>query len=174
MKKRKKTAGAAKKITKNKVTALASPGQPTKYKHTYNRQALVLAEKGFTDKDVAEIFSVTEQTINNWKKKFPQFFESLKKGKDIADQKVVQSLYQRALGYSHPDTHISNHQGHITKTNIIKHYAPDTTACIFWLKNRDKENWRDVQERKHGITDALADLIREVSSSGSGIPIDEG
>lgn len=120
--------------------------RPTKYKEEYENQALVLAEKGFTDNEIAKVFGVREQTINNWKKKFPQFFESLKKGKEVADQKVVQSLYQRALGYSHPEVHITNFQGSITKTNIIKHYAPDTTAAIFWLKNRDPENWKDRRD----------------------------
>jgi hypothetical protein len=85
-------------------------------------KALVLAERGFTDADLAGFFGVCEDTINNWKKVYPQFFESLKKGKDIADQKVVQSLYQRALGYSHPEVHISNFRGKITITPIIKHY----------------------------------------------------
>lgn len=122
------------------------PGQPTKYKPEYENQVLVLAEKGFTDKDIADVFEVHEDTINNWKKQFPQFFESLKKGKAVADEKVVQSLYQRALGYSHPEVHITNYQGVITKTDVIKHYPPDTTACIFWLKNRDQKNWRDKQE----------------------------
>lgn len=125
------------------------PGQPTKYKPEYENQVLILAEKGFTDKDIADVFEVTETTINNWKKQFPQFFESIKKGKSVADEKVVQSLYQRALGYSHPEVHITNYQGIITKTNIIKHYAPETTACIFWLKNRDKENWRDRHDIAH-------------------------
>jgi transcriptional regulator with XRE-family HTH domain len=142
-----------------KETEKHAGGRPTKYKPEYENQALILAEKGFTDKEIASIFNVTEQTLNNWKKDFPQFFESLKKGKEIADQKVVQSLYQRALGYSHPEVHISNFQGEITKTNIIKHYPPDTTACIFWLKNRDKENWRDKQDI--GITGEAFKIIIE-------------
>lgn len=125
-------------------------GRPTKYKPEFENQALILAEKGFTDVEIADVFGVKEQTITNWKKKYPQFFASLKKGKELADQKVVQSLYQRALGYSHPEVHITAFQGCVTKTNIIKHYAPDVTACIFWLKNRDKENWRDKIDYEHG------------------------
>ena len=144
------------------------PGQPTKYKPEFENQALVLAEKGFTDNEVAKVFGVCGDTIQNWKKQFPQFFESLKKGKEIADQKVVQSLYQKALGYSHPEIHISVDKGKVTKTNIIKHYAPDTTACIFWLKNRDKENWRDRQEIKHDVSPELSTVLGVISGSTKG------
>lgn len=28
----------------------------------------------------------------------------------------------------------------------IKHYPPDTTACIYWTKNRMPERWRDVRQ----------------------------
>lgn len=125
------------------------PGQPTKYKPEYNVQVKVLTEKGFTDKEIAKVFSVKEQTINNWKIAYPLFFESLKAGKVIADQKVVQSLYERALGYSHPEVHITNYQGKITKTQIIKHYPPDPTSMIFWLKNRVPDEWRDKQSIEH-------------------------
>lgn len=142
--------------------------RPTKYKPEFENQALILAEKGFTDEEVAAVFNVTEQTINNWKKQFPQFFESLKKGKAIADQKVVQSLYQRALGYSHPEVHITNYQGDITKTDIIKHYPPDTTACIFWLKNRDKENWRDDKNLNVGGQEDSPLNIKVTLTNGNG------
>lgn len=124
-------------------------GQPTKCNATIVKQVKILATKGFTDKEVATVFEVTEQTINNWKKSFPGFFESLKAGKEIADNQVVQSLFRRATGYSHPEVHISTSGGKVIKTNIIKHYAPDTTACIFWLKNRDQANWRDKQDHVH-------------------------
>lgn len=91
---------------------------------------------------MAEYFNVTEVTINNWKKKYPNFFKSLKRGKDIADNKVIASLFERATGYSHPDVHISNFQGDITITPIIKHYPPEVTACIYWLINRQPDNWK--------------------------------
>lgn len=64
----------------------------------------------------------------------------------MADAEVGERLFQRACGYSHPDVHISNYQGAITQTEITKHYAPDTTACIFWLKNRRPDLWRDRME----------------------------
>ena len=134
-------------------------GRPTSYKAEYDRQAEVATAKGFTDKDLGKLFGVKEQTINNWKNDFPQFFESLKKGKEIADSKVVRSLYERANGYSHPDVHISNFQGQVTITPIIKHYAPDVTACIFWLKNRDPANWRDRQEHELDVGDKLGGII---------------
>lgn len=121
-------------------------GRPTRYKTEYDEQAFNYCLLGATDVQLAEFFGVTEKTIANWKNAHPTFIQSLKEGKAAADSKVANSLYQRALGYSHPDVHISNYQGEITITPIIKHYAPDTTACIFWLKNRDKVNWRDRHE----------------------------
>jgi hypothetical protein len=121
----------------------------TKHKEEYNAQAELLCGQGATDKALAEVFEVSEATINNWKTQFPVFFESLKAGKEIADSKVVKSLFQRALGYSVPEVHISVHKGEVTKTAIIKHYPPDPTSMIFWLKNRDQANWRDKQELKH-------------------------
>lgn len=112
-------------------------------------QVRMMARKGWTDKEMAEFFKVSEQTINNWKDRDSEFLLSLKLGKDEADSKVERSLYEKATGYSHPDTHISNFQGEITVTPIIKHYAPDTTAAIFWLKNRKPVEWRDKQEVQH-------------------------
>jgi DNA-binding XRE family transcriptional regulator len=105
-----------------------------------------LAEYGLTDKQLAKALGVTEQTINNYKKDYPEFFESLKRGKDIADAKVELALYQRAVGYSHPDVHISNFKGKITITQLIKHYPPDPTSMIFWLKNRQPLRWKEKNE----------------------------
>jgi DNA-binding XRE family transcriptional regulator len=123
--------------------------RPTKFNEEMQRQATKLAEFGHTDKEIAEVLGVTEQTINNWKNDFPEFFESLKKAKDIADAKVVRSLFERATGYTHPDEHISNYQGSITITPIKKHYAPDPTSMIFWLKNRQPNEWREKKEVEH-------------------------
>lgn len=50
------------------------------------------------------------------------------------------------MGYSHPETHVSNYMGDITKTELIKHYPSDTVAAFIWLKNRQPEKWRDKIE----------------------------
>ena len=168
----KKSSKKTKKKTplKKKVTEKKKPGQKGKYKPEYSTQVFELAKQGFTEKEIAEIFSVTQTTITTWKKKFPVFLASLKGGRKIADQKVVESLYQRATGYSHPEVHITNYKGNITKTNIIKHYPPDPTSMIFWLKNRKPDEWRDKQERVHEIGDRLAGLIEKLDGKTRGLP----
>lgn len=98
---------------------------------------------------MADAFGVNVDTIYEWKNKHKLFSEAIKKGKEEADAHIADSLYQRAKGYSHDDVHISNYMGEITITPIKKHYPPDTTACIFWLKNRQKEIWRDVSRQEH-------------------------
>ncbi len=124
-------------------------GRPSKINTIDFSKVKHYGANGYTDKELAKIFHVHEDTINNWKKEYPEFFESLKKGKLIADAKVEASLYQRACGYSHPEIYITNYQGKVTITPIIKHYPPDPTAMIFWLKNRKKDEWRDGHQVEH-------------------------
>mgnify|MGYP000255228227 CR=1 FL=1 len=124
--------------------------RPSRYKAEFAEQAAKLCRLGATDKELAEFFGVTEKTINNWKGAHPEFLQSLKAGKQMADAEVADKLFQRAIGYSHPDTHISNYQGLITVTPITKHYPPDPTSMIFWLKNRRPDLWRDKPEPDDG------------------------
>lgn len=121
-------------------------GRPSKIKSIDMSLVKSYSARGYTDAELAKIFNVTEQTINNWKKDYPEFFESLKSGKMLADCKVEASLYQRACGYSHPEVHITTYEGKVTLTPIIKHYPPESTAMIFWLKNRKPGEWREKQE----------------------------
>lgn len=124
-------------------------GRPKKYKKEYNDQVYKLCLLGATDKEIADFFNVTEQTVNNWKQSEPEFFEPLKRGKMEADTEIAKALYHRAKGYSHSDVHISNYQGEVTITPIVKHYPPDTGAAMAWLKNRQPDKWRDKQEIEH-------------------------
>jgi len=121
--------------------------RPSKYKEEYAEQAYKLCLLGATDKDMADFFDVDEATINRWKEAHPEFCESLKRGKTMADATVAQKLYHRAIGYEHPEVITATFQGQITDTlEVTKHYAPDPTAAIFWLKNRQPQLWRDKQQ----------------------------
>lgn len=131
---------------------MGAGGRPTKYKPEYAEQAGKLCKLGAIDSHLADFFEVTISTINQWKIQFPEFSESLKLYKEQADSRVEQSLYSRALGYEHDEVDIRVIEGQVVKTPIRKYYPPDTTAMIFWLKNRTKE-WRDKITTDHTSSD---------------------
>lgn len=130
-----------------KAKAKNKGGAPSKYNAKYNEQARKLCLLGSTDESLADFFEISVATINNWKINHPKFLESIREGKTVADANVADALYNKAIGYSHPDVHISNFQGEITQTPITKRYAPDTGAAFIWLKNRS--TWKDKQEVEH-------------------------
>lgn len=136
-------------------------GRPTKFKEEYLGTARMLAKLGATNLEMAEALNVSLSTFNLWKVQHPEFSDAIKVGKDIADDRVAESLYQRAMGYSHPDTDIRVVDGAIIETPLMKHYPPDTTAAIFWLKNRRPEEWRDKQEIEHSGNVSLTNRILE-------------
>ena len=107
--------------------------RPSKFKPEYIEQAENYCLLGATDAELAKFFKVNVDTIYEWKKVHPEFSDATKTGKEVADQRVVNSLYQKACGYELND----------------RHYPADTTAAIFWLKNRIPDDWKDVKERHH-------------------------
>jgi len=120
----------------------------TSYKPEYDEQARKLCLLGFTDVKLADFFGVCEKTINNWKKEQVSFLQSLKAGKEIADGEVAQALYNRALGYSCPETKVFNNAAEPEKpitVDIVKHYPPDAPSMAIWLNNRQPELWRQRQ-----------------------------
>lgn len=125
---------------------MADVGRPTKYKEEYNVQVEKLCKLGATDKEIADFFNIVESTLNEWKIEYPEFSESIKKGKIEADANVASSLYHRAIGYHHDDIDIRVVDKEIVETPLVKYYPPDSTAGIFWLKNRRPKEWRDKQE----------------------------
>jgi hypothetical protein len=133
-------------------------GRPSKYKTEYAEQAYKLCLLGATDKDMASFFDVNEDTINEWKKTHEEFSESLKRGKVEADAVIAQKLFHRAKGYEHPEDQIFNNKGEAMIVPTIKHYPPDTTAAIFWLKNRQPDKWRDKQEVTSTNTNINTDI----------------
>ena len=127
-------------------------GRKSSFKQEYIQLAENYALLGATDAEMADFFGVSEQTLNTWKKRYPEFLESLKKGKAVADANVASRLYSRAIGYDAKATKFATNEGKITdKVEYIEHYPPDTTAAIFWLKNRQPGKWRDKKEVENQV-----------------------
>ena len=119
-----------------------------------------MARNGYTNKDICQALGIAQQTLNNWREKYPDFAEAIKKGKMIVDAEIEQKL-------------ITNEKGHLfweetqelmpvmdeetgrminemtTVKRVLKYIKPDTTAQIFWLKNRRPNDWRDRQHLQH-------------------------
>lgn len=126
---------------------MAHTGRPSAYRDEFAKQATHLAKLGATDQEVADAFEVDVRTIYRWKHDHEEFCQALKAGKDVADDRVERSLYQRAIGYEQEEVKIFMPGG---ATEPV--YAPfrakiaaDVTAAIFWLKNRRSDEWRDVK-----------------------------
>lgn len=112
---------------------------------TVREKVIELAAEGKTDQQIADLIGVSRRTLQLWKTKDWEFLLSLKRAKSIADDVVEASLFRRATGYSHKAVKFLQHEGVVMKEEYIEHYPPDTTAAIFWLKNRRPKKWRDKQ-----------------------------
>lgn len=143
-----------------------SAGRPSLYDPDYARQAAKLAELGATDQEIADFFEIDVRTVYRWKHDHEDFCQALKVGKDVADARVERSLYQRAIGYEQDEVKIfmpANAAAPVYAPFRAK-VAPDTTAAIFWLKNRRGADWRDKQEHEHsGSIDLIAKEQRDAA-----------
>ena len=105
------------------------------------------AREGLFDKDIAKKMNVSEATLNNYKKKYPKVKEALRKGKELVDIEVENALFKKEIGYT-----ITINEQKLDKNGCVHdlkrevHFPPDTTAQIFWLKNRKRNEWRDKVE----------------------------
>jgi len=149
-------------------------GRKTKYNQSLNDQAYKYCLLGATDEELAAYLGIAVSTLNNWKNQYPEFLESIKKGKKPADAMVAHAIFDRAMGsrwieqaafkvketiYGDNGKKLSEIE-RIEIVDLEKAAPPDTTACIFILKNRDKEHWKDKQEvDNHIITDMPFTLI---------------
>jgi transcriptional regulator with XRE-family HTH domain len=118
-------------------------GRPTLYKPDFAAQAAKACRAGFTDQELADLFGVAVSTISAWKAEHVEFSDALKAGKAEADDRVERALYHRAIGYSHEVEKPMVVDKDVRIVTYTERMPPDTTACIFWLKNRNPEEWRD-------------------------------
>lgn len=147
-----------------------------KYQEWLTDEGLLLLEgwarDGLTDEQIAENMGVNIATLYRYKQSYCEICEALKRGKDVVDRQVENALLKRALGYKYdeitkelsvdPDTG----EERLTITKVVtKEVQPDTTAQIFWLKNRKPEEWRAKREVKDGDKmelERLDDILAEM------------
>lgn len=122
-------------------------GRPTSYSKKKADKALFLFSLGATEQEVADVLDISNKTLYNWYEKHPDFLHAKKENKSAIDEKVVNTLFQRATGAIKIKETTINPDGSTTVKE--KEIAPDTTAMIFWLKNRRPQDWRDKQEIEH-------------------------
>jgi hypothetical protein len=149
-------------------------GRPSDFSPEMVVVARYLCRGGATDSQLADAFGVTERTINRWKVSHPEFAAALVRGKDAADDRVVDTLWHKAMGleYEEPqaiklkDVVYDNgkkvsEKERVEVVMVKKIIPPDTTAMIFWLKNRRKDEWRDVHQHEHGRPGEFDQMSRE-------------
>ncbi len=112
------------------------------------------ARDGLTDEQVAKNIGINRTTLYAWKNRYPDIDNALKRGKEVVDIEVENKLLQRAMGFEYEETEtwIEEVDG-VRKRRIKKSKKvalPDTTAQIFWLKNRKPQEWRDTKDIEHG------------------------
>lgn len=125
------------------------------------------ARDGLTDEQIAHNMGVAYSTFRVWKTKYMALSAVLKRGKDVPDREVENALFKRALGYKYSEVTKENVGGSLLVTKVVtKEIAPDTTAQIFWLKNRKPSVWGDRQDHAKGLPEnnlsaAIENAVKE-------------
>lgn len=132
-----------------------------KYQEWLTEEGLLLLEgwarDGLTDEQIAHNIGINVATLYRWKDKHGQICEALKRGKEVIDRQAENALLKAALGYEYHEDAMTK-DGDVKSLKKVAH--PNTTALIFWLKNRKPKEWRDKQDIEHsgGVTNRNVDL----------------
>jgi hypothetical protein len=143
---------------------MTAPGRPTLYKPEYAEQARDRCLLGATNAELAATFDVARRTIDNWLAGIPEFAAAVREGRDGADTRVVQSLYQRAVGFRSSVERTVLHRGEERTLTHTVQYPPDTQACIFWLRNRRRGTWGNYKEPESGAS--AEELVAALDAAG--------
>lgn len=117
------------------------------------------ARDGLIDEQIAQNMGISYSTFKEWKKKFSDFSAVLKRGKEVVDRQVENALLKTAIGYVYEEETVTN-AGDVV---VVKKYSkPNTTAQIFWLKNRKRGQWTEKQEvTLNNVTEIVWDIPNE-------------
>jgi hypothetical protein len=133
---------------------------PASYRAEYAEQGRKLCLLlGATDQELARFFNVSPATLDEWLAKVSDFATAIRAGKELADADVADRLHRRAIGYSHEAVRVFSDRN----VSYIENYPPDTAACIFWLKSRQPDRWRDKVEHEHH---AFAEMLESLDAAG--------
>ena len=122
-------------------------GRPTLYDpNKHPQEAEYYASEGLINQEIAQSLGIGTTTMREWRDKYPEFEAAIKRGKKVADDKVEKSLYKRAIGQYVEEVKTTSDGDKTIKIEKTQKYISDTTAMIFWLKNRCPDKWRDKKE----------------------------
>ena len=133
----------------------------TQYERDWKHKLPVIegwARDGCTDAEIAEKMGIHRATLYKWRNRYPELDEALKRGKEVVDREVENALLRNALGYDYVEQQAvkvktvyyldgkRHEEEHVEVVEVRKRRPADTTAQIFWLKNRKPVDWRDRRE----------------------------
>jgi hypothetical protein len=147
-------------------------GRPTDYDPEFAEIAKSMCELGATTYELAKEFGVTTSTIWRWAVQHEEFCSAIKVGKDQADERVVKSLFERAVGYTFESEKIVSYEGQVTRVPIIEHVPPDPGAAKMWLTNRRRKEWADTLQVNHTLGEMTDEQIEaelnRIANKGKG------
>lgn len=139
-------------------------GGITKYKECYNDRAYKLAKIGATNALIAKKLKVNISTLFNWTKTHPGLKDSIICGRTEFESEVERALMKRAVGFTFNETKTIYNKDDdvITKHVTSKYYPPETSAAVFWLKNKFPDRWKERVESTVGLNDVTRSFLEQV------------
>lgn len=151
-------------------------GRPTIWKPEFCELSKKRCLLGATNPELANFLGVSLRTIESWLHTKPEFLRAITEGREGVDTLVASALFQRAVGYRHPEEQLFQFQGRVIRAETTKHYPPDTEAAKFWLRNRHPGKWRDkpLATEADDRLNEIADLLRQGPAKPGDQVKDEG
>lgn len=138
------------------------------------------ARDGLTEEQIAKNMGVSRSTLSDYKVKYPDILRAIKNSKEVADREVENALFNKATGYTvklkkpmkvrhvEYDEQTGKKIAEYERIEYIEeevHVPADTTAQIFWLKNRKSNEWRDkVTVTDESSLEKLDELISSIDT----------
>ena len=127
------------------------------------------AKDGLTDEQISRRIGISRSTLAEWKKRYPDISDTLKKSKEVADAIVEDSLFKRAVGYRYDEVTYERVKNAATgefeqveTKRVTKEVQPDVGAQIFWLKNRKPDKWKDRIDGTLNVEGNKKDLLNDI------------